>query len=99
PQWIHDYNQTATLGEVDSTVRTPAQTEIGLFWTEHTPQQYARAFGYLAKNYQQDIMDSARLLAILWTGFANSEIGCFKAKHTSRSWRPARPARGGRGCL
>ena len=97
PQWMHDYNQTATLGEADSTVRTPAQTEIGLFWTEHTPQKYARAFGYLAKNYQQDIMDSARLLAILWTGFADSEIGCFNAKYTYSFWRPVTATRAGGG--
>src|SRR5262249_17433486 len=50
-QWKWDYNLTRTLGAVDSTRRTSNQTEIGLFWTEHTPQQYARAFGYLAENY------------------------------------------------
>jgi len=49
-EWIDDYNQVRILGEVDSAVRTPAQSEIGLFWTEHTGQQYARAFGYLAEN-------------------------------------------------
>jgi len=41
--WIDDYNQVKTLGALNSTVRTPQQTEIGLFWTEHTGQQYARA--------------------------------------------------------
>ena len=47
-QWIDDYNQVMTLGAVNSTVRTAQQTEIGLFWTEHTAQQYARAFQNLA---------------------------------------------------
>jgi hypothetical protein len=97
PQWVHDYNLTATLGEVDSTVRTPAQTEIGLFWTEHGAQQYSRAFGYLAENYQLSTMDSARLFAILWTGFADAAIGCFNAKYTYSFWRPVTAVQAGGG--
>ena len=27
--WADDYNQVKTLGAINSTVRTPAQTEIG----------------------------------------------------------------------
>ena len=46
-EWVEDYNEVRILGELDSTVRTAEQTEIGLFWTEHTGQQYARAFSYL----------------------------------------------------
>src|SRR5262249_9086932 len=54
-EWKRDYNLTRTWGAVDSSRRTPEQTEIGLFWTEHTPQQYARAFGYLAVNYRLSV--------------------------------------------
>jgi hypothetical protein len=42
--WINDYNETKSLGDVNSTTRTPDQTEIGLFFTEHASQQYARMF-------------------------------------------------------
>jgi hypothetical protein len=96
-EWEDDYNQTRVLGKKDSTVRTPEQTEIGLFWTEHTGQQYARAFGYLAENHKLDVLESARLLAILWTGYSDSIIGCFNAKYTYSFWRPATavPAGGG----
>jgi hypothetical protein len=96
-QWVHDYNQTRILGEVDSPVRTAEQTEIGLFWTEHGAQQYARVFRYLIENYQLDLMDSARLLAILWTGFADAGIGCFNAKYTYSFWRPVTATRAGGG--
>lgn len=96
-EWIDDYNEVRILGRVDSAVRTPEQSEIGLFWTEHTGQQYARAFGYLAVNYKLDVIDSARLMAILWTGFADAAIGCWNAKFTYSFWRPvtAIPAGGG----
>jgi hypothetical protein len=96
-EWIDDYNLTRTLGEVDSTIRTPAQTEIGVFWTEHTGQQYARAFGYLATNYTLNTMDSARMMAILWTGVADSAIGCWNAKFTYSFWRPVTAIRVGGG--
>src|SRR5882672_4069228 len=74
-EWVDDYNLTRVLGEVDSTVRTPPQSEIGLFWTEHPGKQYARAFNYLVENYSLNAMESARLMAILWTGVADAAIG------------------------
>jgi hypothetical protein len=96
-EWVDDYNQVRLLGEVDSTVRTPEQSEIGLFWTEHTGQQYARAFGYLAQNNNLDVMESARLMAILWTGFADAAIGCWNAKFSYNFWRPVTAIRAGGG--
>jgi hypothetical protein len=96
-QWRKDYNQVRILGDVNSTVRTPSQSEIGLFWTEHTGQQYARAFTYLAENYKLSVMDSARLMALLWTGFADSTIGCWNAKFTYNFWRPVTAIRAGGG--
>lgn len=96
-QWEDDYNQVRLLGDVNSAVRNPEQTEIGLFWTEHTGQQYARTFGYLAENYKLDVMDTARLMAILWTGFADATIGCWNAKYTYSFWRPVTAIRAGGG--
>ncbi len=95
--WVEDYNEVRILGDANSTVRTPAQSETGLFWTEHTGQQYARAFTYLAENYQLSVMDSARMMAILWTGFADAAIGCWNAKFTYNFWRPVTAIRAGGG--
>jgi hypothetical protein len=87
-RWVADYNATRLFGDTGSHVRTAAQDEIGLFWAVHTGQQYSRAFGYLAQNYKLDVMDSARLLAILWTGYADSGVACWNAKFTYNFWRP-----------
>lgn len=99
--WKRDYNLTRLLGGVNSTIRSAAESEIGLFWTEHTGQQYARAFGYLADNYGLSVPDTAKLMAMLWTGFADAAIGCFEAKYTYGFWRPvtAIPAGGGNSAL
>jgi hypothetical protein len=95
--WMEDYNEVRVLGDVNSAVRLPAQSEIGIFWTEHTGQQYARAFDYLVENYNLSVMDSARLMAILWTGFADAAISCWNAKFTYNFWRPVTAIRAGGG--
>ena len=95
--WIDDYNQVKTLGALNSTVRTPQQTEIGLFWTEHTGQQYSRAFRNLATLRSLDTSATARLMAMLWAGYADSVIGCWNAKYSFSFWRPVTAIRAGGG--
>ena len=96
-EWIDDYNETKALGAINSTVRTPQQTEIGLFWTEHTGQQYARAFRKLATDQGLSTSDTARLMAMLWAGYADAGIGCWNAKFTFSFWRPVTAIRAGGG--
>lgn len=96
-RWVADYNETRLFGDTNSTVRTLAQGEIGKFYAVHTGQQYGRAFAYLADNYNLDVMDSARLLAILWTGYADAGIGCWNAKFTYNFWRPVTAIQAGGG--
>jgi hypothetical protein len=96
-EWIDDYNQVMTLGVLNSTVRTPEQTEIGLFWTEHTGQQYARAFQKLATEKGLSTADTARLMAMLWAGYADAGIGCWNAKLSFSFWRPVTAIHAGGG--
>lgn len=95
--WIRDYNETKSLGDVNSTTRTADQTEIGLFYTEHPPQQYARAFRGLIAQEGLDTADSARLMAMLWAGLGDSVIGCWNAKFSYSFWRPITAIRAGGG--
>ncbi len=87
-EWVADYNVTRLFGDANSTLRTAGQTEIGLFWTMHTAKQYSVVFNTLAQHYNLDLMDSARLLAMLWTGYADAAIGCFNGKYHYSFWRP-----------
>ena len=96
-EWVAEYNETRLFGDANSTLRTTAQSEIGLFWAVHTGQQYSRTFGYLSQNYKLNVMDSARLLAMLWTGYADAGIGCWNAKFTYNFWRPVTAIREGGG--
>ena len=95
--WKRDYNLTRVLGGTTSTIRSAAESEIGIFWTEHTSQQYARAFGYLADNYGLSVQDTARMMATLWTGAADAIMGCWDAKFTYTFWRPVTAINAGGG--
>jgi len=93
--WADDYNQVKALGAINSTVRTPEQTETGLFWTDHTGRQYARAFRALVVARGLDITDSAHLLAVIYTSGADALIGCWDAKYYYSFWRPVTAIRNG----
>jgi PAP2 superfamily len=87
--WADDYNQVKALGAKDSTVRTPEQTEIALFWTEHTTAQYGRMLRAKVAESNLSLADSARLFAMVYAASADATIGCWNAKYHYSFWRPA----------
>lgn len=91
--WADDYNQVKTLGSANSTVRTPEQTEIAFFWTEHTTAQYGRLLRSLAADLS--LADSARLFAMAYAAAADGIIGCYNAKYHYSFWRPVTAIRNG----
>jgi hypothetical protein len=96
-EWAADYNLTRLYGAANSTLRTPAQTEIALFWVVNTAAQYSGVFNDLVQHYTLDVTQSARLQAIFWTGFADTAIGCFNAKYAYNFWRPVTAIQAGGG--
>jgi hypothetical protein len=94
-EWADDYNQVKTLGAVNSTVRTPQQTELARFWTENTSVQYSRALRNLAGARGLDLAETARLFALVWTSSADALIGCWNAKYHYGFWRPVTAIRNG----
>ena len=87
-EWQRDYNVTKLLGGKTGSARTPSQTEIGTFYVENTAQQYARLFNNLASQYHLSLPETARFMAMLWTGAADSAIACYNAKYHYGFWRP-----------
>jgi hypothetical protein len=59
--------------------------------------QYSATFNDLIARYKLDLMDSARLFAMLWTGYGDAIIGCFNAKYTYSFWRPVTAIQAGGG--
>ncbi len=52
---------------------------------------------YLVANYSLGTADSARLMAMVWTGYADAAIGCFNAKYKYGFWRPVTAIEAGGG--
>jgi len=95
--WKRDYVLTQMYGGATSTLRSAAETEIGIFWTEHPSQQNTRAFNNLVDYYSLDTAATARLMAIVWTGAADASIACWNAKYTYGFWRPVTAIQAGGG--
>jgi uncharacterized protein (TIGR03118 family) len=87
------FNEVKDFGRVDSTVRTPQETEVARFWEAKagTPQ-IAGYWNLIAENAatsQGNTLDQdARLFAELNVTLSDDAIAFFDAKYTYNRWRP-----------
>jgi hypothetical protein len=86
--FTRDFNRTKAYGARSSSVRTPEQTEIGLFWTDNPAAQYSRAMRALIASQGLDTADAARLGAMSFVAVADAATACFNAKYHYAFWRP-----------
>ena len=87
-RYARDVAEVQALGRVDSTTRTPAQTETARFFTETPFLQYGRTLRALAVARGLDLRESARLLAYVNVASADTQIACYEAKYHYYFWRP-----------
>jgi hypothetical protein len=99
--YARDFNEIKSLGSVNSTTRTPEQTEIALFWVNSSPLQW----NAIARSVSTDngsnmgLWQHARLFAMLNAVMADGYIGSFATKYldpdTKLFWRPVTAIREG----
>jgi hypothetical protein len=94
-RWAQDYDEVKRLGSATGSERTPEQTAIGLFYTEHTGFQYARIFRDFATAQGLSLADNARLLAQIYVASADALTACWDSKFTYEFWRPVTAIRAG----
>jgi uncharacterized protein (TIGR03118 family) len=87
------FNEVKDLGRVDSTLRTPQQTEVARFWEAKAgTAQIAGYWNEIAESAaasQNNTLDqNARLFADLNVALADETIAFFDAKYTYQRWRP-----------
>lgn len=83
-----DFNETKALGRVDSTERSPEQTETARFWNEQAMVFYNRNLRSLAVENELDALETARMMAMVHVSAADSLVGCWEAKFHYLFWRP-----------
>jgi hypothetical protein len=86
--YANDLNQVESLGRVDSASRTPAQTDLARFWTDHDLRQWNDAMLRLASARGLDLVQTARMLAMAHVAGGDAMIACFDAKFHYWFWRP-----------
>jgi hypothetical protein len=86
--YTRDFNEVKALGRIDSAERTPEQTEIARFWTDHAMAFYNRNLRNLALDRGLDTLETARMMAMVHVSAADSLVGCWEAKYHDTFWRP-----------
>jgi len=96
-EWIDDYNRTRIWGSLTNSPRTEEQTTIGLFWTPNPGPPFSSMLKNLVTDHALNLLQSARLYAMVWTGFADAFIGCMDGKYHYSFWRPVTAIHAGGG--
>lgn len=87
-RYAADYNETLAIGQRESTLRTPEQTNIGWFWAENTPRIWNRALVTIANNEGLDQLEKVRLYAQAHTAGSDATLACWAVKYDAQFWRP-----------
>jgi hypothetical protein len=87
-EYADDFNQVEDLGRIDSTSRTPEQTNEARFWTDHDIRQWNDGLLQLAHDRGLDLVQTARMLALAHVAGGDAMIACFDAKFHYWFWRP-----------
>ena len=86
--WTKDLNEIRDLGSRNSTKRTAEQTAIGRFWFLVGPRTYNPIVRQVAMAKDMDIVDCARLFALVTMAGSDALIAVFDAKYAYNFWRP-----------
>jgi hypothetical protein len=87
-RYARDWKEVVELGSATSAMRTAEQTEIARSHTEFPNTYWPRNFRQFATS-QPTVAENARLMAMIWTGMADTLLGCFESKYHHLFWRPA----------
>ena len=86
--WTRDLNEIRELGSITGTRRTAEQTEIGKFWFLTGPRSYIPLAEQVVRKKKMDVVDCARLYALLSMATNDAFIAIFDAKYEYNFWRP-----------
>ena len=91
--WTKDLNEIRVIGSRNSAARTAEQTEIGRFWLMTGPRSYNPIVRQLAAAKELDLVDCARLFALVAMAANDAIISVMDAKYAYNLWRPVTAVR------
>jgi hypothetical protein len=87
-RYARDYNETKAMGSVNSTMRTQAQTDLALFYSDNFIGLWERTLRGIADTNLHRIGESARLFALANIAAADAIITAWDSKRLYHFWRP-----------
>ncbi len=92
-EYATEFNQVKELGRKDSSTRTSEQTQIAKFWADgsgtFTPGGHWNEIAeQISTNQNTNLVETARLFALLNISLADAGIACWDAKYNYNFWRP-----------
>jgi hypothetical protein len=94
-QYAAAYNETKSLGAMNSTTRTAQQSEDALFWIGGVTDLWYGVARELSGENNLNLVENARLFALLSMTFADASIAGWDSKYALGSWRPITAIRDG----
>lgn len=86
--YARDYAEVRAYGAREGSLRTQAQTDTALFYTDNAVRQYQTALRAQVTDRGLGLLDSARAFALLGSATADAEISCWRSKYDYAYWRP-----------
>jgi hypothetical protein len=86
--WARDVNEIKEIGGRAGSKRSAEQTDIARFWFVTGPQAWNPIVRQLTAIKKLDIVDSARLFALVAITTDDAFIAVFEAKYHYNFWRP-----------
>lgn len=94
-EWAKNYNEMKEFGGRNSTKRSARQTEDARFWLAADGRVFYPLVQQIANAKELDVVDCARLFALVAMARADSLIAVFDAKYHYEFWRPVTAIRNG----
>jgi hypothetical protein len=88
PEYTRAYNEVKDIGSLNSSSRTPEQTDLAQFWAGNFVVMWNKALRDIDAAHVTNIGDSARLFALADMAMADAIITCWESKRYYVFWRP-----------
>lgn len=86
--YVRDYLEIVDVGALNSTTRTPSQTETARFWVATGPQNWNQVVRELTTAPGMNAAKAARAYMVVNMAGADAIIAAWDAKFTYTQWRP-----------
>lgn len=93
--YLNALAEVRALGSAGSTVRTPQQTDVALFWEPASNVLYVQVLRAIVADLQRPLAWQARFIAAFHAITTDAQIATYNAKYRYLFWRPVTAIRTG----